>query len=86
VIDDRRPALAPTVGPLREALLDINPDKFLEDAQDKITYTLDELNEIVGRLTANYRSFSDYVNHSRTYYGAASITLSQGRFIQLRQS
>jgi hypothetical protein len=53
--------LPPGVRPLREALFDANPDKFLENAQDKITYTLDELDEIVGRLAGNYRSFSDYV-------------------------
>ena len=37
-----------------------DPNAFIEDEEDKVTYTLDNLKETVGTLERNYADFQDY--------------------------
>jgi hypothetical protein len=41
--------------------IDEHSKHFIEDHQDKVTYTLDELKQIVGNLEMNYARFQKYV-------------------------
>jgi len=41
--------------------IDEHSKHFIEDNQDKITYTLDELKRIVEKLEMNYARFQEYV-------------------------
>jgi hypothetical protein len=54
----------PSVKPLYDGI-EAPDKKDVECEEDKVVYTLEDLNEIVETLTANYAGFSDYLREKR---------------------
>jgi len=54
----------PSVKPLYDGL-NAPGEKDVERYEDKIVYTLDDLNEVAETLAANFASFSDYLREAR---------------------
>jgi hypothetical protein len=54
---------APEVKPAREELR-MHDENFVERDEDKIGYTVDDLEQIVSNLAANYKDFSAYLRDS----------------------
>ncbi len=62
--------LLPTVRPMH-AEPDTLPGNFIERYEDRVSYTLEDLAEIVEILTENHKRFSDYLAETRLTHGSS---------------